>query len=178
MWSSERFEPTLQFKSAERFRCDSQVNSFQTQHRFFRHNGKLRKVSYLSTNVENVGIIVCACTKKNLRVAVKLMFSLSGMATPIAANHIHKNINFKTQPTSAVTHSRILLLRKIPLVLHCDDVFLKLFNKDHYHGKITRCSASYMCSVAKKSETLKQFLQITIPALILKSYNPEKSHII
>jgi len=104
---------------------------------------------------------------------VKLIFSLSGMATPIAANHIHKNINFKTQP-----HSRLLFLRKIPLVLHCDNVFLELFNKVHYHGKITTCSVSYMCSVAKKSETSKQFLQITIPALILKSYNSGKTHFI
>jgi len=178
VWSPERFEPTLQFKPAERFRCYSQVNSFQTQHRFFRRNGKLRKVSYLSTNVENVVIIVCACTKKNLLVAVKLMFSLSGMATPIAANHIHKNINFKTQPASEVTRSRILLLRKIPLVLNYDNVFLELFNKDHYHGKITTCLMSYMCSVATKSETWKPFLQITIPALILKSYNPGKIHFI
>jgi len=109
---------------------------------------------------------------------VKLIFSLSGMATPIATNHIHKNINFKTQPVSAVTHSQILLLRKVPLVLHCDNVFLELSNKDHYNGKITTCLVSYMCSVAKKSETLKQSLQITIPALILKSYNPGKTHFI
>ena len=74
------------------------------------------------------------------------MFSLSGMATLITANHIHKNFNFKTQSSSAVTISRILLLRKIPLVVYCDHVCFKLFNKDHYHGKISMYSVSYMCS--------------------------------